>query len=160
MMVSRRFRRSKLRKKHGSYMKHMDTAIPFLNQLPCEYPGKDVANFLGGEREKLRSMVQALGERVTRCKAQLEELWAKESKMVYELSSVFFHRGSSPSWGHYFFYTRHLPDKPDSWFKMNDSQVTAVSKEEVLADTTDSTANAYLVSCSIFSNLRPMLKPI
>jgi hypothetical protein len=31
---------------------------------------------------------------------------------------------------------------------MNDSQVTAVSKEEVLADTTDSTANAYLVSVS------------
>jgi ubiquitin carboxyl-terminal hydrolase 25 len=131
-------------------MKHMDIAISFLNQLPYDYVGNEVANFLGNERVKLHSMMQTIGERVTRCKAQLEEQWAQESKMVYELSSVFVHRGSSPSWGHYFFYTRHLPDKPDSWFKMNDSQVTSVSQEEVLADTTDSTANAYLVSGAVY----------
>lgn len=66
----------------------------------------------------------------------------------YELTSVFIHRGTSPSWGHYFFYTRHLPHDPDSWFKLNDSDVSMVSKNEVLADTTDTTngnANAYLV---------------
>ena len=139
----------------GSYMNHLDTAKSFLEQLPRKYPGRAVVEFLGSENEKLRTTLQALGESVTRCKAQLEELWSQESSMIYELSSVFIHRGSSPSWGHYFFYTRHLPDRPDSWFKMNDSEVTAVTKEEVLADTTDSTANAYLVSRS-FSAIRSM----
>ena len=63
----------------------------------------------------------------------------------YELTSVFIHRGSSPSFGHYFFYSRNLPSEPDSWFKYNDSDVSAVSKDEVLADTTGSTANPYMV---------------
>jgi len=130
----------------GPYAINMDTAITALNQFPDEYSGGDLLPFLQNEREKLRSKIQSLGERMTHCKTQLEDLWIQDSRMIYELSSVFVHRGSSPSWGHYFFYTRNLPDKPDSWFKMNDSQVTAVSKEEVLADTTNSTANAYLVS--------------
>jgi len=131
---------------HTSFMGHLDTAISFIDRLPLDYPKDDVCSFLGEEKEKLRATVQTLGEQITRSKAQLEELWSTDSRMAYELSSVFIHRGSSPSWGHYFFYTRNLPDKPDSWFKMNDSQVTAVSKEEVLADSTNSTANAYLVS--------------
>lgn len=124
----------------------METAISFLKQLPPKYAGNDVATFMGEEKEKLRLRLQALEEQVAHGKLQLEELWSQGASMIYELSSVFIHRGSSPSWGHYFFYTRHLPDQPDSWFKMNDNQVTSVSKEEILADTTDSTANAYLVS--------------
>ncbi|KAH0837895.1 hypothetical protein J3R83DRAFT_6125 [Lanmaoa asiatica] len=52
---------------------------------------------------------------------------------------------SSPSFGHYFFYSRNLPDKPDEWFKYNDSTVTEVQESEVLADTTGSTANPYLL---------------
>ena len=83
--------------------------------------------------------------RATDLKAQLEEIWKNESQALYELTSVFIHRGESPSWGHYFFYSRHLPDRPDEWFKYNDSDVSVVSKDDVLADTTGSTANPYLV---------------
>ena len=68
------------------------------------------------------------------------------SAPAYELTTVFIHPGSSPSWGHYFFYSRNLPDHPESWFKYNDSDVSKVSKDEVLADTTGSTANPYMVS--------------
>ena len=78
-------------------------------------------------------------------KMQLEDIWKNESQALYELTSVFIHRGESPSWGHYFFYSRNLPDNPDEWFKYNDSDVSVVSKDEVLADTTGSTANPYLV---------------
>jgi len=78
-------------------------------------------------------------------KQQLESIWENENQALYELTSVFIHRGESPSWGHYFFYSRNLPDHPDEWFKYNDSDVSAVSKGEVLADTTGSTANPYLL---------------
>jgi ubiquitin carboxyl-terminal hydrolase 25/28 len=131
--------------KHGPFTSHLDTTMSFLNRIVSKYPEEDTISFLGEEKEKLHTTIQSLGEHITRGKAKLEDLWSNDSRMVFELSSVFIHRGSSPSWGHYFFYTRHLPDKPESWFKMNDSQVTAVSKEEVLADSTNSTANAYLV---------------
>lgn len=89
--------------------------------------------------------IEKLRERVKTLKDELEDLWASSRTVEYELTSVFIHRGSSPSWGHYFFYSRHLPDAPDSWFKYNDSDVSLVSKDEVLADTTGSTANPYLV---------------
>ena len=79
-------------------------------------------------------------------KQQLEDIWKDDVSAAYELTSVFVHRGSSPSWGHYFFYSRNLPDHPDSWFKYNDSDVTVVDKSEVFADTTGDTANPYLVS--------------
>jgi len=82
---------------------------------------------------------------VAELKAQLEEIWENEKQAQYELTSVFIHRGESPSWGHYFFYSRNLPDRPDEWFKYNDSDVSVVSKDEVLADTTGSTANPYLL---------------
>ena len=39
-------------------------------------------------------------------KAQLEEIWKNESQALYEPTSVFIRRGESPSWGHYFFYSR------------------------------------------------------
>jgi len=83
--------------------------------------------------------------RAAELKLQLEGIWKNESQALYELTSVFIHRGESPSWGHYFFYSRNLPDNPDEWFKYNDSDVSVVSKEEVLADTTGSTANPYLL---------------
>ena len=77
-------------------------------------------------------------------KQELEDVWKDEHEAVYELTSVFIHRGSTPQWGHYFFYSRHLPESPDSWFKYNDSEVSVVSKDEVLADTTGLTANPYM----------------
>lgn len=94
----------------------------------------------------LKTELDLLRARATRLKTELESVWAGVTEAEYELTSVFVHRGSSPSWGHYFFYSRNLPDKADEWFKYNDSDVSVVPKEEVLADTTGSTANPYLVS--------------
>lgn len=100
---------------------------------------------LNEESNGVKAEIDELRARADRLKEELEIIWQDNTEIAYELTSVFIHRGSSPSWGHYFFYSRHLPDSPDSWFKYNDSDVTVVSKDEVLADTTGSTANPYLV---------------
>jgi len=94
---------------------------------------------------RINAEIDHLRARVEVLKNELEAIWVDCTEAAYELTSVFIHRGSSPSWGHYFFYSRHLPGSPDSWFKYNDSDVTVVSKDEVLADTTGSTANPYLL---------------
>ncbi len=104
----------------------------------------------------MNSQIETERANVVKLKAELEDLWKNDTEAAYELTSVFIHRGSSPSWGHYFFYSRHLPNNPDSWFKYNDSDVSVVSKEEVLGDTTGSTANPYMVRVR---NLR-LLDPI
>ena len=106
----------------------------------------DVLNVLSTEAELIKQELEAYRIEVAQLKQQQEELWQDEQTAEYELTSVFIHRGSSPSFGHYFFYARCLPDRPDEWFKYNDSDVSLVSKDEVLADTTGSTANPYLVS--------------
>ncbi len=100
---------------------------------------------LNDEQGRVRDEIDRLRVRIDALKNDLESLWKDSTEAAYELTSVFIHRGSSPSWGHYFFYSRHLPGNPDSWFKYNDSDVSVVSKDEVLADTTGSTANPYLV---------------
>ena len=106
----------------------------------------DVLNVLSTEAELVKQELEAYRIEVSQLKQQQEELWQDEQTAEYELTSVFIHRGSSPSFGHYFFYARCLPNSPDEWFKYNDSDVSLVSKDEVLADTTGSTANPYLVS--------------
>ncbi len=93
----------------------------------------------------LHTEIEELHPEIGSLKSELEEIWENERKVPYELTSVFIHRGSTPTFGHYFFYSRNLPDSPDQWFKYNDSEVSVISKEEVLADTTGSTANPYLV---------------
>ncbi|ETW86564.1 hypothetical protein HETIRDRAFT_306078, partial [Heterobasidion irregulare TC 32-1] len=100
---------------------------------------------LGAEQDGLRVELEGLRARAAALKAEMEAIWVDERAAAYELTSVFIHRGSSPSWGHYFFYSRHLPEEPDAWFKYNDSDVGVVAKEEVLADTTGSTANPYML---------------
>ena len=113
------------------------------DQLP---EAADVCLYLRDEHARIVIEIDTCRTRSKALKEQLEELWASERTAEYELSSVFIHRGTSPSWGHYFFYSRDLPNNPDSYFKYNDSEVSVVSKEEVLADGTASTANPYLVS--------------
>lgn len=100
---------------------------------------------LNNEQEIVNTEVKEIRNEIARLKEELEDVWKDETTFAYELTSVFIHRGSSPSFGHYFFYSRNLPDKPDEWFKYNDSSVSEVSKDEVLADTTGSDANPYLV---------------
>jgi ubiquitin carboxyl-terminal hydrolase 25 len=109
---------------------------------------EDLVSQLNGEQEFVKVEIDDLRSRVSTIKDELELLWRDNADAAYELTSVFVHRGSSPSWGHYFFYSRHLPGQPDSWFKYNDSDVSVVSKDEVMADTTGSTANPYLVRSS------------
>ncbi|KAH9911282.1 cysteine proteinase [Epithele typhae] len=100
---------------------------------------------LRAEEVLISEELRVLRERLAILKQELEDIWRDETSAGYELTSVFIHRGSSPSWGHYFFYSRHLPESPEKWFKYNDSDVSAVAKEEVLADTTGSTANPYML---------------
>lgn len=104
---------------------------------------------LKSEQSHVSAQLERERENANKLKQELEELWKNENEAQYELTSVFIHRGSSPSFGHYFFYSRNLPDHPDQWFKYNDSSVTVVSKDEVFADTTGSTANPYMVSSSV-----------
>jgi ubiquitin carboxyl-terminal hydrolase 25 len=108
---------------------------------------------LQNEHDQLNIDLEQASAHATELKEELENIWKGDVDAAYELTSVFIHRGSSPSWGHYFFYSRHLPDQPDSWFKYNDSDVSVVSKDEVLADTTGSTANPYLVCGSVHNFL-------
>jgi len=100
---------------------------------------------LHAERDALAAELAALRARVKVLKEEWEQLWKDEHTAEYELCSVFIHRGTSPSWGHYFFYSRNLPNNPDEWFKYNDSDVSLIKKAEVLADGTGSTANPYLL---------------
>jgi ubiquitin carboxyl-terminal hydrolase 25/28 len=110
-----------------------------------------LVNGVYAELGALAEELQGLRAEAGALKAELEALWAPDAAAAYELTSVFIHRGASPSWGHYFFYARNLPGAPDEWFKYNDSEVTQVSKEEVFRDTTGDTANPYLVSSAMRS---------
>ncbi|KAF8596170.1 cysteine proteinase [Ceratobasidium sp. AG-I] len=105
----------------------------------------DLANNLGEEIKSVEEEVRSTRAQSQKLKGELEEFWKEQRQVEYELASVFIHRGTSASFGHYFFYSRHLPGKPDEWFKYNDSEVTPVNKTEVLADGTGSTANPYLL---------------
>lgn len=126
----------------------IEQSISFLSSLENSSEigvDDDLLFHLNKEQAHVLEEIELLRQRAGALKDKLEDLWSTSKEVEYELTSVFIHRGSSPSWGHYFFYSRHLPDAPDSWFKYNDSDVSLVSKEEVLADTTGSTANPYLV---------------
>lgn len=127
------------------YTSFLEHTIKFLNDASLSGVDDEVVRQLSEEQDGIRLEIDALRIRIDQLKNELEILWQDCNEAAYELTSVFIHRGSSPSWGHYFFYSRHLPGSPDSWFKYNDSDVTVVSKDEVLADTTGSTANPYLV---------------
>lgn len=132
----------------GPFATSLEKTSHFLSDLKAAaLPGIDDATVqtLRDEQDIVNKEVDALRGQADHLKTRLEAIWEDEKQAAYELTSVFIHRGSSPSWGHYFFYSRHLPEQPDAWFKYNDSDVTEVSKDEVLADTTGSTANPYLV---------------
>lgn len=133
--------------KDGPYLSALENTHNFMSNVQADVPEIDdeLVFELSREQNFVKDEIDELRTRADRLKDELEAIWRDNTEIAYELTSVFIHRGSSPSWGHYFFYSRHLPDSPDSWFKYNDSDVTVVSKDEVLADTTGSTANPYLL---------------
>ena len=104
--------------------------------------------YLDAEKENVDIELEQCRTQAKTHKEELEALWAESTHAEYELCSVFIHRGTSPSWGHYFFYSRDLPNNPDQWYKYNDSEVMLVGKDEIFKDTTGSTANPYLVSAA------------
>ncbi|KAG6829774.1 hypothetical protein H0H92_003564 [Tricholoma furcatifolium] len=133
--------------KDTPFLSALEHTADLVSRLPADVDGvdDDLRSALSDEQKVLKDEIDALRSEADSLKDELETVWRDDTEMAYELTSVFIHRGSTPSFGHYFFYSRHLPDQPDSWFKYNDSDVTVVSKEEVLADTTGSTANPYLL---------------
>ncbi|EIW87195.1 cysteine proteinase [Coniophora puteana RWD-64-598 SS2] len=131
-----------------SYVESLNSSLDFLSKqesLPIPDVDEELISQLNSEQDHLKIEIEELRKQITSLKDDLELVWSDEKQVAYELTSVFIHRGSSPSWGHYFFYSRHLPEKPDVWYKYNDSSVSEVSKNEVFADTTGSTANPYLL---------------
>ncbi|KAG6840763.1 hypothetical protein C0991_004548 [Blastosporella zonata] len=129
------------------FLTAIEHASAFVSKLGLNFTDVDdeLRSALNVEQSSLKEEIDALRLEADDLKEELETVWRDNTEIPYELTSVFIHRGSTPSFGHYFFYSRHLPHSPDSWFKYNDSDVTEVSKEEVLADTTGSTANPYLL---------------
>ncbi|KAG2365462.1 hypothetical protein BDR07DRAFT_1449769 [Suillus spraguei] len=133
---------------HAPFPASLKSTLDFLSkQETLILPDVDeelVAN-ISSEQDIIEAEIVELKDTISKLKEELENIWKDDTSVAYELTSVFIHRGSSPSFGHYFFYSRHVPEQPDNWFKYNDHQVTEVSKNEVLADTTGSTANPYLL---------------
>lgn len=102
------------------------------------------------EVTNLSQEVGWLRTKISSLKAQLEHIWKDDRKVEFELTGVFIHRGGTPSFGHYFFYSRNVKEggaiaPGEEWFKYNDEEVSEMSKQEVLKDTTGETANPYLV---------------
>ncbi|KZT63625.1 cysteine proteinase [Daedalea quercina L-15889] len=134
--------------KHAPFAPALGATADFLScQQSMSLPEatEDLVSELRKEQDFVTRRLDEERSNAAQLKAKIEDIWKDDTLAAYELTSVFIHRGSSPSWGHYFFYSRNLPDNPDQWFKYNDSDVTIVSKEEVLADTTGSTVNPYML---------------
>ncbi|KAI0095055.1 hypothetical protein BDY19DRAFT_916041 [Irpex rosettiformis] len=132
--------------KHAPFAPALGATVEFLsNQSELAGGDSELISRVSEEQSLVVSQLEKERANASKLKKELEDLWKNDTAALYELSSVFIHRGSSPSFGHYFFYSRNLPANPDQWFKYNDSSVTVVSKEEVFADTTGSTANPYML---------------
>ncbi|EED80350.1 predicted protein [Postia placenta Mad-698-R] len=134
--------------KHAPFAPALAATAEFLStQDVIQLPDVDdqLLSSLRNEQELITAQLEQERQKAVQLKREIDEIWKDDTSAAYELTSVFIHRGSSPSWGHYFFYARNLPENPDQWFKYNDSDVSVVSKDEVLADTTGSTANPYML---------------
>ncbi|KAJ3760944.1 hypothetical protein EV360DRAFT_38833 [Lentinula raphanica] len=122
----------------------LSSSNTFLSSLSIPVPQSELSS-LSSEPSYVQDEIRRLRTRIPELKAQLESIWADNREVEYELTSVFIHRGDTPSFGHYFFYSRNLPDQPDVWFKYNDEEVSQVGKEEVFRNTTGERANPYLL---------------
>lgn len=145
---------------HAPFSLALGNTFDFLskqNVIALPEADEDLLVCLHNEGNVLKAELEEIRDRAATLKEEVEDIWKDDVEAAYELTSVFIHRGTSPSWGHYFFYSRHLPEHPDSWFKYNDSDVSVVSKDEVLADTTGSMANPYLVRAFLLRTVALLL---
>ena len=62
--------------------------------------GEDLASRLSTEQSRVISELEHHRAEATRLKQELESVWDNEHEAGYELTAVFIHRGSSPSFGH------------------------------------------------------------
>lgn len=124
-------------------MEYLEQTLDYLSGLTIR--DDELIEQLKLEVTRVTEEIASLRARLKSLKEGLEDLWKDERSVEYELTSVFIHRGSNASFGHYFFYSRFLPGNGDQWFKYNDAEVQSVSKDEVFRDSTGDTANPYLV---------------
>ncbi|KAH7105002.1 cysteine proteinase [Auriculariales sp. MPI-PUGE-AT-0066] len=139
----------------GKFAPYTDTLKHTLEFLRSKNVGDAVeaelddslVELLTAEQSSLEGELVQLKLRIVELQRERETLWAGNASpsAEYELTSVFVHRGSGPTFGHYFFYARNLPEKPNEWFKYNDSEVSAASRDDVLRDSTGDTLNAYML---------------
>lgn len=62
------------------------------------------------ESDRIDADISATQKRIEESLLSIEGLWAESRDCVYELSSVFMHRGQA-GFGHYWLYQRDLPNE-------------------------------------------------
>ncbi|ORX93747.1 cysteine proteinase [Basidiobolus meristosporus CBS 931.73] len=148
------------------YMKNPDYPIPIAEMLEI------TATYLKGEQnhlmeadgpesnspsmeqmqmvaDTLMKAAQNAKEQIVRAEEKIKEL-QEEAQLIFDnlreheyvLHAVFIHQGEA-SYGHYWIYIYDFDGS--KWYKYNDVTVTEVAESEVLADTTNSTANPYCI---------------
>jgi ubiquitin carboxyl-terminal hydrolase 25/28 len=103
------------------------------------------ADALRQERTTVEREASELQQLLDLLKAKMEDLWARDHAVEYELVSVYMHRGASSSGGHYWTYQCSLPTNPRKFFAYNDETVTEVEDTEVFKDRTGDEANPALL---------------
>ncbi|KAI8982326.1 hypothetical protein BDF20DRAFT_817902 [Mycotypha africana] len=99
-------------------------------------------NILEREKNYTRQKMVESTKKIKDLEEKIKHQYDDCQGMAYKLHAVFIHQGQA-SYGHYWIYI--LDHKEDQWWRYNDSQVTKVQEQEVVRDTTGSTANAYFL---------------
>ncbi|KAK9727888.1 ubiquitin-specific protease ubp2 [Basidiobolus ranarum] len=151
------------------YVKNSDYPVPIADMLEItasflkneqsysmdvDGPNGHESNSISSEQmetvtEVLTKAAQNAKDQVANAESKIKELEG-ESQLLFEdlqedeyvLHAVFIHQGEA-TYGHYWIYIYDFTD--DKWYKYNDANVTEVAESEVLADTTNSTANPYCI---------------
>jgi len=97
-----------------SYSEVVYRAGQLLTAAQPELPeaDKELLEYFQAEHTHIVQEVDECRVRAKALKEELEALWENEKRAEYELSSVFIHRGTSPSWGHYFFLFEGPAEQP------------------------------------------------
>ncbi|KAH9270023.1 hypothetical protein BASA83_007852 [Batrachochytrium salamandrivorans] len=98
---------------------------------------------LGEISEKLKRQIIDIPVGIEQLQNQRRQLYSDINGEEYRLYAVLMHEGEA-TFGHYWLFLYDLQENGQGrWLKYNDSLVTEVYEDEVFADTTGSSANAY-----------------